>query len=128
MGERLVVDQVMCDMARLMMAGGGSQVQVAKLLEISESTLSRIKAAGFSAEQFMRNKEARRLADKVPAAERAEEKAELPGQVKMELVYDQSIAEEYRQEQKEENSMMRFQAKQAGLIMQKMEKKFVFYN
>lgn len=136
MAERLVVDQGMCDKAKLMLAGGGSQVQVAQLLGISESTVSRIKKAGFDRATFYANNDRRRIEDNNKRAdeklikainqlreEQKEEKKELPGQVKMELVYDPDIAEEYRKEQKsEDNSMMRFQAKQVGLLLQKMEK------
>ena len=130
MGERLVVDQKMCDQVKLMLAGGGNQVQVAKLLGISESTVGRIRRAGYDRAQFYANNDRRRIEDNNRKADEQIRKAlekqkKEPEQMQVELVYDPGIAEEYRKEQemkKEENSMMRFQAKQVGLLLEKMEK------
>ena len=105
MGERLVVDQQMCDMVKLMLGGGATQEKVSKLLGIGESTVSRIKLAGFDRNTFYMNNDRRRIMEKNRRADKKiaeamdrlkEEQKELPGQMQLELVYDQSIAEEYR--------------------------------
>ena len=127
MGERLVVDQQMCDMVKLMLGGGATQEKVSKLLGIGESTVSRIKLAGFDRNTFYMNNDRRRIMEKNRRADKKiaeamdrlkEEQKELPGQMQLELVYDQSIAEEYRKEQEQkgcdQSKLIRFQAGKFG--------------
>ena len=89
--------------------------------------------------KFLANTQARRVEEQNRRADAAIGQAlanlrKEPEQMKVDFVYDQSIAEEYRkehpeeyrQEQKEEMSeqtkMMRFQAAQVEKLLQKMEK------
>lgn len=142
MKERVKIDAKLCRQVELMMRGGATQEETAQMTGISATTVSRIKAAGYDAVQFMANNDRRRImekdrnADKVieqimklkeEAEERKamqEEGRELPGQMKLELVYDQSIAEEYKKEQEEKNDqtkMMRFYAAQIEKVLKKLD-------
>ena len=83
--KRTEITQAMCDHARILLAGGAKASQAAELLGVGESTVYRMKKAGFDAAQYMKDKENR---DK-----------ENRNQPEVKLVYDASIAEEYRREQ-----------------------------
>ena len=123
MKERAKIDQELCTHVKILLAGGATGLQAAKITNTSSGTVSRIKAAGFDYQKFMENTEKRRMADN--AVKQAEKK---PEQMQVELVYDPGIAEEYRQEQEqkaemsEQTKMMRFQAAQVERIAQKLEK------
>ena len=96
MAERMEVTQELCRKVQIML-GGAKAAEVADLLGISKSTVSRIKAAEFDAVKYAVNLNIRRL-DEVMRKTRktgqeepepAEEKAELPGQLEMELPMSQ---------------------------------------
>lgn len=70
MGERLVVDQQMCDMVKLMLGGGATQEKVSKLMGIGETTVRRIKLAGFDRNTFYMNNDRRRIMEKNRRADR----------------------------------------------------------
>lgn len=115
--ERTVINQELCKKVKLMLAGGANGKEVAELLGIGETTVSRIKKAGFDIVKYNENTDMRRN-------RKNEEKVPEPEQMKVELIYDQSIAEEYRKEQEQkndENRMMRFQAHQVDRIIGRME-------
>ena len=83
MSKRTVVDQKMCDMVKLMMAGKPKIKTVANMLGVGASTIQRIQAAGFDAQKYKQltgERKAKERQDKEPAAE---ENQELPGQIKM---------------------------------------------
>lgn len=93
MAERMEVTQELCRKVQIML-GGAKAAEVADLLGISKSTVSRIKAAEFDAVKYAVNLNIRRLDEvmrktrkdeKKEEPEPAEEKAELPGQLVMEL-------------------------------------------
>ena len=50
--ERLKITQPLCVTAKFMLDRGAGAAETAKLLEISNSTLTRIQAAGFDAEKY----------------------------------------------------------------------------
>ena len=148
MGERLVVDQQMCDMVKLMLGGGATQEKVSKLLGIGETTVRRIKLAGFDRNTFYMNNDRRRImeqnrrADKKIAEamdrlkeEQKEQKPfnrflaaeeiykyneELNGQMQMELNCEENKKEE-KQEQNDMTKLMRFQAAKVELMLNKMD-------
>lgn len=140
MKERVKIDAKLCRQVELMMRGGATQEETAQMTGISATTVSRIKAAGYDAVQFELNTVRRREAERAAKEEEEERKAiqeegkELPGQMKLELVYDQRIAEEYKkehpeeysrpQEQEEKNDqtkMMRFLAAQIEKVLKKLD-------
>ena len=86
-GKKVQVTEQICRQAQLMRKGGANQMQVAELLGLNGCTVSRIEAAGFDLQTYTENRKARREREK---------QAKKP---KVELVYDPSIAEEYRREQ-----------------------------
>ena len=49
---RTVVTQEMCDHARILLAGGAGNMKAAEILGVGESTVYRMKKAGFDAEKY----------------------------------------------------------------------------
>lgn len=86
--KRVQVTEQICKQIRLMRAGGANQTEIGALLGINPSTVSRIEKAGFSLEKYLETKKIAR-----------EKEKQAKEQPKIELVYDESIAEEYRREQ-----------------------------
>lgn len=86
--KKVQITEQICRQAQLMRKGGANQTQVAELLGINGCTVSRMEAAGFDFAAYTEQRKERQEKEK----QRAQ---------KVELVYDPSIAEEYRQEQKE---------------------------
>lgn len=68
--ERTIINQELCTKVKYMLAGGANNAQVAALLGTSSATVSRIKAAGFSADQFRLNNDRRRDEDRQKRLER----------------------------------------------------------
>ena len=134
--ERTVINQELCTHVKILLAGGATGLQAAKITNTSSGTISRIKLAGFDYATYMANTEKRRITEQNKKADaaiaqaisnlRQEEKQE-PEQMRVELVYDPSIAEEYRREQEQKNEMneqtkmMRFQAAQVDKIVKKLD-------
>ena len=89
MNKRTEVTQQLCDHARILLAGGATGTKAAEILGIGESTVYRMKKAGFSAEKYNENKEkeqqGRLTADPVKMEI---QQAELPGQIRMEMPED----------------------------------------
>ena len=113
MTKRTVIDQAMCDHVRILLAGGAKGEQAAEIVGVGETTISRIKKAGFNAEVYQQNTEKRRK----PAEEQEQKKEEEPmlGQICMELP-------ELQQKTDNDVKMMRFQAAQVDKICMKLEK------
>ena len=113
--KKLDVNQELCRKVQIMLAGAKAK-EVAGLLGISETTVSRIKAAGFSAEQYEKNTAARKAEEKKPEVvlkpfpmdpPPAEEQC--AGQISME---DLQPAEEQKPEMTDQTKLMRFIAGQ----------------
>ena len=131
---KMQITEQICKQIRLMRKGGANQTEIGALLGINPSTVSRIEKAGFDVEKYLENKRLAREKEKA-----AKEKTTV------ELVYDPSIAEEYRREQEakaaeeqvpgqmemdlkpkqaemsEQTKMMRFLAGQMDRLYMKME-------
>ena len=61
--KRLKITQQMCDIVEYMIGKGRTPESVAQTVEISVSTVNRIRAAGYSAERYAEMKEERRQED-----------------------------------------------------------------
>ena len=94
--EKTKITQELCRKVQIMLAGAKAK-EVAGLLGISETTISRIKAAGFSAEQYEENTAARKAEEKKPEVvlkpfpvdpSRAEEQC--AGQISMEDLQEEA--------------------------------------
>ena len=130
---KVQITEQICKQIRLMRKGGANQTEIGLLLGINPSTVSRIEKAGFDVEKYLENKRMAREKEKA-----AKEKTTV------ELVYDPSIAEEYRREQEakaaeeqvpgqmemdlkpkpemsEQTKMMRFTAAQVDKLYMKLE-------
>lgn len=111
--ERTVIDEKLCRQVKLLLAGGATGREAARLTNTSTGTVSRIKTAGFDYQTFIANKEKRKEAPEKPE--------ELQGQIRMEI----EDPEEEKKEMSEQTKMMRFQAHEADQIMKKMEEQAV---
>lgn len=130
--KRTNVTEELCRAVQLMMAGNPDQKEVARLLGTSATTVSRIKAAGFDYQTFLKNTELRKIEQQTVKAEAAVEKinAEIdkvraaeaqtvPGQIRMEIPEKPLEAE--KPEMSEQTKMMRFIAGQVDRIIKKLE-------
>ena len=119
--ERSKIDQKLCDTVKMMMAGKDAKVsQVVELLGISQATVNRIRQAGYSLEQFNKDKSSRNERKKElkgkKQAEEQEKEEQVPGQISMDL----QPAEEQKPEMSDQTKLMRFQAGQAEKIIGQM--------
>ena len=114
--KKVQVTELICRQAQLMRRGGANQTQVAELLGINGSTVSRIEAAGFDLVKYQENRRIRKEKEAKKAEEKVAEE-QITGQMEMEL----TTAEEPKPEMSEQVKMMRFQAHQADAIMKKMD-------
>ena len=133
--KKTQITEMICKQAQLMRKGGANQTEIGHLLGVNPCTISRIEAAGFDLETYTRNMRERRAKEK---------EKEKDTRTKVELVYDPSIAEEYRKEQEakaepqiegqiemelttmkpemsEQTKMMRFQAAQVDKLIMKLD-------
>ena len=143
--KKVAITQDLCRMVELMLKGGAQQKEVGERMGISKATVSRIKTAGYDAEQYRKNttervekeniaelteEEKQILGIRYPlkvekvemseggvsvTARQAEERVE--GQMEMELPLPVTITEEDLQVK-----LMRFQAAQVEKILAKLEK------
>ena len=139
--KKVAITQDLCRMVELMLKGGAQQKEVGERLGISKATVSRIKTAGYDAEQYRKNTtervEKENLADKAAegiqfplkvehvtvedggveiVCRRTEE--QVPGQISMDL----QPAEEQKAEMSDQVKLMRFQAAQVEKITSKLDK------
>lgn len=128
--ERVVIDQKMCRMVELMLKGGAAPKEISEQLGISKTTVSRIKSAGFSAEQYEKDKTQRVIEEKTKATaeEQPEREPEVPGQMQMEIPVDYMEAEKIEREistekpeQNDQAKMMRFVAAQVDKVIMKLD-------
>ena len=129
--ERVVIDQKMCRMVELMMKGGAHTSEIGEQLGISKATISRIKTAGFSAEQYEKNTYMRRInesAGKVLSEVKIPDHENVQGQMQMDLPVDYTEAAKMEREistEKPEMSdqvkMMRFVASQVDKVVMKLD-------
>ena len=109
------VTEEICRQLELMMKGGASGVEAARLVGISQGRASKIKKAGFSYEVYRENDRKERETEKQRAEEEpAEDPPQVPGQIEMDL----TPAEDKKPEMSENTRMMRFQAMEADKILQ----------
>ena len=124
--KRTVIDQALCRQVELLLKGGASGQEAARITNTSSGTISRIKAAGFDVNVFRMNTERRRIEEKNQRADNAiresfdklneqypemKQKEEIPGQIRMELPEEIS----------DQTKLMRFQAAQVEKVLRKLE-------
>lgn len=105
--KKLDVNQELCRKVQIMLAGA-KMGEVAELLGISKTTVSRIKAAEFDPEQYARNTQKR--VEEENKAEADPEPEQVAGQISMEL----QPAEEQKPEMSDQTKLMRFLAGKFG--------------
>ena len=110
--ERTIITQELCDHVKILLAGGANVNKAAEITKTGHATISRIKAAGFDAETYRRNKQEKKKKPEVVLTIKHEE---LAGQMEMELQ-----AAEEQKEMSDQTKMMRFQAGQADKIIGQM--------
>ena len=122
--KRTQVTEELCRAVQLMMAGNPDQKEVARLLGTSATTVSRIKAAGFDYQTFLKNTEARKTEKQTVSMERINaeiekvrqaEAQEMPGQIRMEI--PEKTLEAEKPEMSEQVKMMRFIAGQVDRVV-----------
>ena len=129
--ERVVIDQKMCRMVELMMKGGAPTSEIGEQLGISKATISRIKTAGFSAEQYEKNTYMRRInesAGKVLSEVKIPDNENVQGQIQMEMPVDYTEAARMEREittekpeMSDQHKMMRFVASQVDKVVMKLD-------
>lgn len=113
--ERTQITQGLCDHVKILLAGGANLNKAAEITGTGHATISRIKAAGFSAEVYRQNQLKQKA--KKPEVVLTINHEELAGQMKMDL----QDAEETKAEMSDQTKLMRFQAGQAGKIIEQMQ-------
>lgn len=113
--KRTVIDEQLCRQVQLLLKGGAKIEEAAQITGTSTGTIGRIKKADYNIDRFNENKKAatkKETVELVYDATIAEEyrqeqarKGELPGQMKIALP-----AEETKSEMSDQTKMMRFQA------------------
>ena len=116
--ERTQITQGLCDHVKILLAGGANVNKAAEITGTGHATISRIKAAGFSAEVYRQNQLKQKEKEKKVAEE------QLTGQMQMDL----QAAEEQKAEMSDQTKLMRFQAAQADKICEKITKQAVIIN
>lgn len=141
--ERMMITQGLCDHVQILLKGGASMKKAGEMVGISQSTVSRIQAAEFSASLYEeRNTERRakeqqkrkleekkaevfeKLNEKFPDMKPAEGQ-QVPGQMKMNLPevkqYNPDSGKFEPYTVKDINTMMRFQAAMTDKILMKLD-------
>ena len=109
--EKTKVTQELCRKVQIMLAGGAKMAEIGQLLGVGKSTVSRIKIAGFSVEQYEKNNQTRKAEERkqesepLPAAEKREGHA---GQISMEELVKPE--EDKKQDMSDQAKLMRFLA------------------
>lgn len=115
--KKVQITEQICRQAQLMRKGGANQTQVAELLGINSSTVSRIEAAGYDLKTYTENRKIRREKEKKQKTEEPRAEEQVEGQMQMDL----TPAEDQKPEMSDQVKMMRFQAHQADEIMKRIE-------
>ena len=116
--ERTVISKELIRQVELLLRGGASGTEAARITNTSSGTISRIKAAGFDYATFLANTQRRVLQEKaqqqdaeiVRMLEKMQQE-EVPGQIRMELP----------EEVNDQTKLMRFQAAQVEKVLKKLE-------
>lgn len=84
MKKRTIIDEDLCRKVQLLIKGGASMEEAAKLTETSAGTIGRIKAAEYDIEKFNENKEKRRMEER----KQKEEEEQIQGQMQINFPED----------------------------------------
>ncbi|MBO7663610.1 MAG: hypothetical protein J6U01_09590 [Clostridia bacterium] len=111
--KRHPVTQEDCDIARFFTRRGMKLKEIAKMLNVDSSTVSKMKAGDFRLEQYL---EIRKESNRKSAEKKAAETVQLAGQMEMNLKPETETPE-----MSEQTKMMRFQAHLADRIIKKLD-------
>lgn len=111
--KRHPVTQEDCDIARFFTRRGMKLKEIAKMLNVDSSTVSKMKAGDFRLEQYL---EIRKESNRKSAEKKAAETVQLAGQLEMNLKPEPETPE-----MSEQTKMMRFQAHLADRIIKKLD-------
>ena len=111
--KRRPVTQEDCDIARFFTRRGMKLKEIAKMLNVDSSTVSKMKAGDFRLEQYL---EIRKESNRKSAEKKAAETVQLAGQMEMNLKPEAEAPE-----MSEQTKMMRFQAHLADRIIKKLD-------
>ena len=116
--KKAQINDQICKQIALMRRGGANQTEIAQLIGINSSTVSRIERAGFDYQKYLESRKAEREKEKQRREEPEQQAAEeqVPGQIEMELVK----ASEKPAEMSDQVKMMRFMAGQIDKLVLKM--------
>ena len=123
--RKVQITEQICRQAQLMRKGGANQQQVADLLGVNSSTVSRIEAAGFDFATYAENRRIRKEKEEkrkhessvTISAEDVGQPEQVPGQMEMEL----TTAEGQKSEMSDQTKLMRFQAGQVEKMITSLE-------
>ena len=119
--ERTVITQELCDHVRILLAGGANLNKAAEITKTGHATISRIKAAGFSAEEYRKQQTERKQKETpkpvltIRHEELLDPDGKVPGQIEMDLT---TAA---KPEISEQTKLMRFQAEMTTKQIKAME-------
>lgn len=115
--KRHRITQEDCDIARFFTRRGMKMTEIAKMLKVDASTVSKMKAGDFRLEQYL---EIRKESNRKESIKKAAEASlmQLDGQMEMNLKPE---AEAEAQEMSDQTKMMRFQAHLADRIIKKLD-------
>lgn len=116
--KKVVITQDLCRMVELMLKGGAQAKEISERMGISKATVSRIKTAGYSLEQYQKNTTERVEKENQAEEQKEQEPEQVPGQISMDL----QPAEEPAAEMSNQVKMMRFQAAQVEKVLAKLDK------
>ena len=111
--KRHPVTQEDCDIARFFTRRGMKLKEIAKMLNVDSSTVSKMKAGDFRLEQYL---EIRKESNRKSSEKKAAETVQLAGQMEMNLKPETETPE-----MSEQTKMMRFQAHLADRIIKKLD-------
>ena len=103
-----------CRLAELLLRGKAPIKEVAQLVGKDQTTISRMKKAGFDLEKY--NEMTRARKERYAKEPEEEREPEVPGQIAMEL----PTAEEPKPEMSDQVKLMRFQAAQTEKVLEKI--------
>ena len=117
--KKVAITQDLCRMVELMLKGGAQQKEVGERLGISKATVSRIKTAGYDAEQYRKNTTER--VEKENLADKATEEIQFPLKVEHVTVEDGGVEIVCRQPEKQVSGQIRMEIPEKPLEAEKPE-------
>ncbi len=123
--KKVQITEQICKQIRLMRKGGANQTEIAALIGINPSTVSRIEKAGYDVEKYLETKRQAREKEKTVKEtvtvelfsgpdKIGEIEEQVPGQIEMDLTPKSEMSDQVK--------MMRFMAGQVDKLYMKLDK------